>query len=74
MVWVWFSVHSQSTPLQMAASRAGTLLCYFKRGREDEERKDEENANTGDSQPTRVKKAKKDKDFKPAWKRILCGL
>ena len=74
MVWVWFSVHSQSTPLQMAASRAGTLLCYFKRGREDEERKDEENANTGDSQLTRVKRAKKDRDFKPAWERILCGL
>ena len=80
---VWFSVHSQSTPLQierhatpknivkMAASRAGTLLRYFKRGREDE-RKDEENSNAGDSQPTRVKKAKKDRDFKPAWKRILC--
>ena len=51
----------------MAASRAGTLLCYFKRGREDEERKDEENAgDTGDSQPTRVKKAKKDRDLKPA--------
>ena len=32
-----------------AASRAGTLLCYFKRGREDEEKKDEENANAGDS-------------------------
>ena len=57
----------------MAASRTGTLLRYFKRGREDE-RKDEENANTGDSQPTRVKKAKKDRDFKPAWKKILCGL
>ena len=84
---VWFSVHSQSIPLQierhatpknivkMAASRAGTLLRYFKRGREDEERKEEENAsNTGDSQPTRVKKAKKDRDFKPALKRILCGL
>ena len=71
---VWFSVHSQSTPLQVTASRAGTLLRFFKRGREDEERKDEENANTGDSQPTGVKKAKKDKDFKPAWKRILCGL
>jgi len=82
---VWFSVHSQSTPLQierhatpknivkMAASRAGTLLRYFNRGREDEERIDEVNANTGDSQPTRVKKAKKDRDFKPAWKRILCG-
>ena len=42
--------------------------------RESEERKDDENANTGDSQPTRVKKAKKDRDFKPAWKRILCGL
>ena len=74
MVWVWFSVHSQSTPLQMAASRAGTLLCYFKRGREDEERKDEENAHTGDSQLTRVKRAKKDRDYKPAWERILCGL
>ena len=76
---VWFSVHSQSPLLQierhanvmhlrkivkMAASRAGTLLCYFKRGREDEE-----NANTGDSRPTRVKKAKKDRDFKPAWKK-----
>ena len=59
---------------KMAASRAGTLLRYFKRGREDEERKDEENANIGDPQPTRVKKAKKDRDFKPAWKRILCGL
>ena len=58
----------------MAASYTGTLLRYFIRGREDEERKDEENANTGDSQPTRVKKAKKDRDFKPAWKRILCGL
>ena len=59
----------------MAACRAGTLLRYFKRGREDEERKEEENAsNTGDSQPTRVKKAKKDRDLKPAWKRILCGL
>ena len=59
----------------MAACRAGTLLRYFNRGREDEERKEEENAsNTGDSQPTRVKKAKKDRDFKPAWKRILCGL
>ena len=59
----------------MAACRAGTLLRYFKRGREDEERKEEENAsNTGDSQPTRVKKAKKDRDLKPAWGRILCGL
>ena len=58
----------------MAASRAVTLLRYFKNGREDEERKDEENTNIGDSQPTRVKKAKKDRDFKPAWKRILCGL
>ena len=36
----------------MAALGAGTLLRYFKR-----DRKDEENANTGDSQPTRVKKA-----------------
>ena len=35
----------------------------------------EENASdTGDSQPTRVKKANKDRDFKPAWKRILCSL
>ena len=48
--------------MKNAASRAGTFLCYFKRGREDEE-----NANTGDSQPTGVKKAKKDRDFKPAW-------
>ena len=54
----------------MAASRAGTLLRYFKSGREeDEERKGEENAHGGDSLPTRVKKAKKDRDFKPAWKR-----
>ena len=53
----------------MAASRAGTLLRYFKRGRKDEETKDEENANTGDSQPTRVKKEKEDRDFKPAWKK-----
>ena len=37
--------------MKNAASRAGTFLCYFKRGREDEERKDEENANTGDSHP-----------------------
>ena len=58
----------------MAASRAGTLLRYFKRGREDEERKDEENAHTGDSQLTRVKKAKKYRHYKPAWERILCGL
>ena len=59
----------------MAASRAVTLLHYFKRGREDEERKDEENASdTGDSQSTREKKANKDRDFKPACKRILCGL
>ena len=59
----------------MAASCAVTLLRYFKRGREDEERKDEENArNTGDSQPTRVETANKDRNFKPAWKRILCGL
>ena len=54
--------------MKNAASRAGTLLCHFKRGREDEERKDEENANTGDSQPTGVKKEKKDRDFNPAWK------
>ena len=61
--------------MKMAASRAVTLLRYVKRGREDEERKDEENAsNTGDSRPTRVEKANKDRDFKPAWKRILCGL
>ena len=53
----------------MAASRAGTLLRYFKRGREDEE-----NANTGDSRPTRVKKAKKDRDFKPAWKKDFVWL
>ena len=59
----------------MAASRAATLLRYFNQGREDEERKDEENASdTGDSQPTRAKKENKDRDFKPAWKRILCGL
>ena len=75
---VWFSVYSQSSPLQterhatpknivkMAASRAGTLLCYFKGGREDEERKGEENAHRCDSLPTRVKKAKRDRDFKPA--------
>ena len=50
----------------MAASRAVTLLRYFKRGREDEERKDEENAsNTGDSQPTRVETANKDRHSKP---------
>ena len=61
--------------MKTAASGAVTLLCYFKRGREDEERKDEENAsNTGDSQLTRVETANKDRDFKPAWKRILCGL
>ena len=48
----------------MAASCARTLLLCFKRGREDEE-----NANTGDSQPTRAKKGKKDRDFKPAWKK-----
>ena len=35
----------------MAAFGTGTLLRYFKRDREDEERKDEGNANTGDSQP-----------------------
>ena len=50
----------------MAASRAVTLIRYFKRGREDEERKDEENAsNTGDSQPTRVETANKDRHSKP---------
>ena len=44
------------------ASSTRTLLHYFKKkGREDEEY-----ANTGDSQPAGVKKAKKDKDFKPA--------
>ena len=53
----------------MTASHAGTLLRCFKRGREDEERKDVENTNTGDSQPTRAKKGKKDRDFKPAWKK-----
>ena len=59
----------------MAASRAGTLLRYFKRGREDEERKEEKNAsNTGDSKPTGVKKAKKDRDFKPAWKKDFVRL
>ena len=60
--------------MKNAASRAGTFLCYFKRGREDEERKDEENGNTGDSQSTRVKKAKKDRDFKPAWKKDFVWL
>ena len=61
--------------MKTAACRAGTLLRYFKRGREDEERREEENtSNTGDSQPTRVKKAKNDRDLKPAWERILCGL
>ena len=59
----------------MAASRADTLLRYFKRGREDEKKKDEENASdTGDSQPTRVKKANKDRDFKPAWKKDFVWL
>ena len=56
--------------VKMAASRAVTLLRYFKRGREDEENA----SNTGDSQPTRLEMANKDRDFKPAWKRILCGL
>ena len=60
--------------MKNAASRAVTLLCYFKRGRADEERKDEENANAGDSQPTGVKKAKKDRDFKPAWKKDFVWL
>ena len=46
----------------------------FQKGREDEERKDEENANAGDSQPTGVKKAKKDRDFKPAWKKDFVWL
>ena len=58
----------------MAASRAATLLRYFKRGREDEERKDEKNANRGDSLSTGVKKAKKDRDFKPAWKKDFVWL
>ena len=58
--------------MKNAASRAGTFLCYFKRGREDEERKDEENANTGDSQSTRVKKAKKDRDLEKGF--CLVGL
>ena len=48
----------------MAGSRAWTLLRYFKRGREDEE-----NTNRGDSQSTGVKKAKRDRDFKPAAKK-----
>ena len=61
--------------VKMAASRAGPLLRYFKRGREDEERKEEKNAsNTGDSEPTGVKKAKKDRDFKPAWKKDFVRL
>ena len=50
----------------MAGSRAGTLLRYFKRGREDEE-----NANRGDSQSTVVKK---DRDFKPAGKKDFVSL
>ena len=66
---VWFSVHSQSTPLQIErhpppknivktpASRAGTLLRYFKSGREDE-RKGEENAHRGDSLPNKSEKGK----------------
>ena len=53
----------------MAPSRAGTLLRYFKRGREDEE-----NATRGDSQSTGVKKARKNKDFKPAWKKDFVWL
>ena len=53
----------------MVGSRAGTLLRYFKRGREDEE-----NANRGDSQSTGVKKAKKDRDFKPAGKKDFVSL
>ena len=55
----------------MAASRAGTLLRYFKRDRDDEERKDEENANRGDSQSTGVKKAKNDRDFYPGYFRFF---
>ena len=53
----------------MAGSRAGTLLRYFKRRREDEE-----NANRGDSQSTGVKKAKRDRDFKPAVKKDFVSL
>ena len=53
----------------MVGSRVGTLLRYFKRGREDEE-----NANRGDSQSTGVKKAKKDRDFKPAGKKDFVSL
>ena len=57
------SCERHATPkniVKMAASRAGTLLGYFKRGSEDEERKDEENAsNTGDYQPTRVKRQRR---------------
>ena len=67
---VWFSVHSQSTPLQIErhpppknivktpASRAGTLLRYFKSGREDEERKGEKNAYRGDSPPNKSEEGK----------------
>ena len=66
----WAGFGSQSTPLQikrhpppknivkMAASRAGTLLRYFKSGREDEERKGEENAHRGDSPPNKSEKGK----------------
>ena len=53
MGWVWFlgplRCKRQATPkkiVKMASSRAGTLLRYFKRGKEDVERKDEENVNT----------------------------
>ena len=55
--------------MKKAPSRAGTLLRYFKRAREDEE-----NATRGDSQSTGVNKARKDKDFKPAWKKDFVWL
>ena len=66
----WAGFGSKSTPLQierhpppknivkMAASRAGTLLRYFKSGREDDERKGEENAHRGDSLPNKSEKGK----------------
>ena len=53
----------------MAAARAGTLLRYFKGGRENEE-----HADRGDSHSTRVKKAKKDRGFTPAWKKDFVWL
>ena len=55
--------------VKMAGSRAGTLLHYFKRGKEDEE-----NANRGHSQSTGVKEAKKDRDFKLAGKKDFVSL